>query len=233
MSLSVAMINLHGTRIQISPEGIVSVWEQWYVSSASAIDDVPTTCNSIGGSGRLDLVELSSSQAEEGVQHVVTAKYEGVAAERFVSPVYSWDAEESSDPIQTNPNFDELLERFSGKFEVELDDVTWAAKITTGKNGKAVRNPMRGVKQWLNVGGMWTEDKAHAEIPEDVWEGVWSLVDSVPGGFPTPRNRLWLTMPPRVQQRGAAFIVSRRWKMTGVMTPETLEASRLIYNPLP
>jgi len=80
------MIQIHGTKIQISQEGIVSAWDQYYVESEGGVDDVPTKRNSVGGSGVLDLVEISSSQAEEGRQHVVTAKYEGLAAERRWRP---------------------------------------------------------------------------------------------------------------------------------------------------
>lgn len=225
------MIELHGTKIQISMEGIVSVWQQFYVDSEREVPDVPKTYDSIAGSGRLDLVEISSAQAEEGKQHVVTAKYEGIAAERFVKPVYQWTPEEAQEPIKTNPNWKQLSERFAGKWDKDLQAAVWDEKIKVAK-GKEVDNPMLGVTSWLDVAGLWTETKAHSEISEDVWDGMWSLVESVPGDLPTPAGRMWLVLTPRVEQRGACYSVTRQWKLTGVMTAERLEAARLIYTPV-
>ena len=225
------MIQIHGTKIQISQEGIVSAWDQYYVESEGGVDDVPTKRNSVGGSGVLDLVEISSSQAEEGKQHVVTAKYEGLAAERFVNRTYEWSPEESQTDIILNPNIKELWLRYGGRWDDDMQDVKWP-KTLKNKKGQETENPMLGVTDWIDLFGMWTETKAQEAVGEDVFQGVWSIVDEVPGGFPTPRNRAWLVLPPQITQRGACFEIKNRWRLTGVMTRERLEASRLIYTPI-
>ncbi len=91
---------------------------------------------------------------------------------------------------------------------------------------------MTGAENWLDLAGVWSEKEAVDKIPKDLMSGVWSIVEKVPGDFNTPKGRLWLVMPPSVTERGAAFEITRTWKMTGVMTPERLEATRLIYTPL-
>jgi hypothetical protein len=224
------MIQLHGTKIQISREGVVSVWDQYYADDEINIDDVPPSRKGVGGGGNLELVEISSGQAEEGRQHIVTAKYEGIAARRFVKPTYRWTPQESQEPIQTNPNWQQLALRYGGRWNKELSDVEWPEKLTVGK--KDVENPMLGVTSFKQLSGVWSEIVASEEIPNDIWDEMWQITQNVPGKLPTLPKRFFLTLPPIVEQRGACYTIERRWELSGVMTDEQLEAARLIYAPV-
>lgn len=221
------MIQIHGTKVQISREGIASVWDQYYVAEEINIDDVPTTRKGVGGGGSLQLVEISSGQAEEGQQHIVTAKYEGLAAPRFVNPTYAWEPEIEQSAIVLNPNWPELARRYQGKWDKELSAIEWPEKLSSGK--KEIENPLLGTQSYLDLMGQWSETRAETAIDPAILADMWTLVESVPGDFPTPKNRLWFTMPPQITQRGACFEVRRIWRLTGIMTQERLEATRLIY----
>jgi|GEM_PF-5298275 len=225
------MLQLHGTKVQISREGVQTVWAQFYADSYEGIATVPGTFNGVSG-GRVDLVEISAAQAEEGAQYVVTAKYEGIASESMVRPTYEWQSTESQEKIQTNPNWEELKKRYGGKLADDAQTVIWDKTIKATKSGKEQENPMLGVDSYLSLGGTWNETMVYEEIPDDIWEGMWSIVDSVPGNLPTPTKRLWLVMPPEIQQRGACYTVTRSWRLTGEMTDARLEATRLIYVPV-
>jgi hypothetical protein len=227
-----SMLQLHGTKIKISREGLVSVWRQYYVDSDAAVADVPDEINSLAGSSRLELVEVNSVQAEEGIQQIVTAQYEGAAGESRRKKTYDWVPEEKEEPIIINPNIKDLWTRYEASWDAELQDIKWPRMIKAGKGGKEVENPMTGTTSWLDLFGTWSETEIVQEIDEDILSGTWELVDSVPGPFPTPRNRMWLVLPPEVQSRGACFEIKRRWRLTGVMTTERLEAAKLIYTPV-
>lgn len=223
---------LHGTKIQISREGVQTVWAQYYVQDYKEVSGVPTDFGSTMGGGKLRLVEISASQAEEGEQYVVTAKYEGIAEESLRNPQYDWSPTETQEPLRTNPNWEQIKTQYGGQYDAETGTVTFPEEVKAGKGGKTAKNPLVGVEYYYDVGGTWSETTAHEEIPEDAFAGLWSIVDQVPGNFPTPPGRAWLVMPPIIAQRGACFVVQKNWKMTGVMTKEALDAARLIYTPI-
>ena len=91
---------------------------------------------------------------------------------------------------------------------------------------------MLGVDSFLDMYGQWTETTAAERIEQDIFADMWSVTAQLPGNFPTPSGRLWFVLPPQVTQRGACWEIKRRWKLTGAMTDERLEATRLIYSPL-
>lgn len=223
------MTQLDGASRSISREGIQTVRVRFYVESIGSVDDIPGQCPlPVGGS--CELVEIQSAQAEEGSQHIVTATYEGLAAEKFRQTSYAWDPATSQDPIQSHPDWDTILKTYQGREDPPASgNFVWPdlkAKKGTSKN------PMNGVSSYLTLGGTWSEMKAVEEIPGDLWDEMWALVSVVPGDLPTPDNRLWLVLPPRLEKRGAAFTVTRLWQLTGEMNSAQMEAARLIYRPL-
>jgi len=226
------MLQLHGTRANISREGIQQVWITWYAQTYADIDNVPKTHTAASGGTALQLVNINAQQAEEGEQYLVQAQYEGLAASQLVQKSYAWQPEESAQPLITNPNIKELWTRYQASWDDDAQSIRWPRTLPGGKKGKEIDNPMVGVESWLDLYGTWTETEVLAEIEADILDGVWSLVDQVPGGFPTPKDRLWLVLPPDIAQRGAAYEIRRKWRLTGVMTPEQLEATRLIYKPI-
>ncbi len=224
-------MELHGRTLDISREGVQTLRVVYYVETLEGVDNVPKTTTGTGGGG-LDLVGISAKQAEEGAQYVVTATYEGMASKGLVNKTYSWSPSESQDAIETNPNFWEIVRQFSG-YEQEPGSGDWNMwPDIKGKKGGSTKNPMVGVDSFLSVGGEWKETEVVEEIPGDVWDDMWSMVESVPGGLPTPSSRQWLVLPPIVEQRGACYTISRRWKLTGEMDEAKLELARLIYRPL-
>jgi len=225
-------IQIHGTKVQISREGVQTVSVLYYVQGYSQIDNIPKYYKNVdGGGNKLALVNISASQAEEGLQYLVWAVYEGLANESLVQKSYEWTPEEAEQPIIINPNIKLLWEKYGASWDDDLQSIKWP-RTTTDKKGKETENPMTGVESWLDLYGSWSETEVMAELETDVLAGTWSLTDAVPGGFPTPKNRLWFVLPPEVTQRGACWQIRRRWRLTGVMTPERLEATRLIYTPV-
>lgn len=222
------MIELHGTKISVARDGVQRVRQVYYVDDVGMVDDVPRLSTGINGR-RVERVDLEAEQAPEGRQFIVTVTYEGMASKSLSHKSYSWRREDSADPIVTNPNFEAIVKRYGGqKMDPAGRDYVWPE--LKAKRG-TVKNPMEGVESFLSLGGEWQETEAVEDIPEDLFVGMWSLVDEVPGGLPTPRGRLWLVMPPSAEQRGACYVIMRAWKLTGEMDAMRLEAARMIYRP--
>lgn len=226
------MLQLHGTSAQVSLEGIQTTTVIFYADNWTSIDDVPPTFSGLGGR-QVKLVNLSAKQAEEGAQYVVTATYEGIAQSQFVKKSYSWSRDTSKEPIETNPNFWEIVKRYNG---YETDP---GSKIYDGwpdiktKRGGTIKNPMVGVRDFFAVGGTWNETEVVDRVPDDLWADMWRIVEHVPGNIlPNLQNRLWLTMPPQIDQRGACFVLTRSWMLTGEMDAEKLTLARMIYLPV-
>jgi len=224
------MTQLDGASRSISREGIQTVRVRFYVETIGAVDDIPGQCPlAVGGS--CELVEIQSTQAEEGSQHIVAATYEGLAAEAFRKTSYAWEPSSSQDPIQTHPDWDNILKTYQGREDPPASgNFTWPD--IKAKKGSSTKNPMTGVASYLTLGGTWSEMQAVEEIPSDLWDDMWALVSSVPGDLPTPENRLWLVLPPRLEKRGAAFTITRLWQLTGEMNATQMEAARMIYRPI-
>lgn len=225
-----SMLELHGRKLEISRDGVQTLRVTYYVDTMEGVDDVPGSATGSGGN-RLDLVNISSVQAEEGEQHVVTATYEGMAKKGLVNKLYSWQPSESMDAIETNLNFWEIVKKYSGyEQEPGSGDFNMWPDIKAKKG--STKNPMIGVDSFLNLGGEWSETEVVEEISSDVWSEMWTIVDSVPGELPTPPNRYWLVLPPAIDQRGACFALTRRWRLTGEMDDAKLELARMIYKPV-
>lgn len=226
------ILHLHGTSVEISREGVQTVRSTHYADSFQGIDNVPKTWLGFGGE-MLKLVNLSAGQAEEGSRYIVVATYEGIAPESFVNKTYSWEPEQSQDPIETNINFDAIVAKYGGQ-ESEPGSGTFDVwpDIKSGKKGATTKSPMVGVRSFLELGGVWVETEVLEEIPEELWNDMWSIVDSVPGGLPPVPNRYWLVLPPKIEQRGACYTIARSWKLTGEMTDAKLELARMIYLPI-
>lgn len=226
------MLQLHGTSVEVSREGIQTMSVIFYAGDWTNIDDVPDKFSGLGGN-RVELVKLSAKQAEEGLQYVVTATYEGMAQHKFVNKVYGWEPEEAGDPIETNPNFWDIVKRYNGYEREPGSGIFDSWPDIKSKRGGTTKNPMVGVKSYLTVGGVWAETVAVDKVPDDLWKDMWRIVDHVPGNIlPNLSNRLWLTLPPRIDEKGACFSISRRWKLTGEMDAEKLVLARMIYKPV-
>lgn len=224
-------MHIHGKQAEISREGVQTVRATHYCDTFQGIDDVPKQWTGFGGE-RLDLVNLSATQAEEGDKYIVTTTYEGVAPKSFVNKTYSWEPEQSQEPIETNINFDAIVAKYGGQ-ESEPGSGTYDVwPDIKGSKGAATKSPMKGVRSFLELGGVWVETEVVEEIPDDLWAGMWTIVDSVPGGLPPVPDRWWLVLPPKIEQRGACYTIARSWKLTGDMTSGKLELARMIYLPI-
>lgn len=226
------MLQLHGTEVEVSREGVQTMSVVFYATDWASIDDVPASFSGLGGK-RVDLVKLSAKQAEEGLQYVTTATYEGMAQDKFVNKVYSWRRDIAKDAIESNPNFWDIVKRYNGYEREPGSGIFDAWPDIKSKRGGTTKNPMVGVDSFYNVGGSWNEVEVVDRIPDDLWKDMWRIVDHVPGNaLPTLQNRLWLTLPPEIDQRGACFSLTRSWMLTGEMDAEKLNLSRMIYSPV-
>lgn len=221
------MMELHGTKVSVSRDGVQQVHRIYYVDSLDDVDNVPATGAGINGRA-IALVGVMADQAEEGSQFIVTALYEGMAGKSMSHKSYGWRREDSAEPIINNPNFPAIVKRYGGqKMQGSLDYEWPEIKLRKG----VMMNPMVGVDSFLSLGGEWQEAEVVEKIPSDLFHGMWTLVDSVPGELPTPAGRMWLVMPPNVDPRGACNVITRSWKLTGVMSAAKLELARMIYTP--
>lgn len=226
------MLQLHGTSVEVSQEGVQAMNVTFYADDWTAIDDVPTTFTGLGGKV-VDLVKLSAKQAEEGKQYLVTATYEGMAQQKFAHKSYSWQPDIAKDPIEVNPNFWEIVKKYSGYEKDPGSGIFDAWPDIKGKKGGTIKNPMVGVRDFFSVGGTWSETEVADKVPSDLWKGMWRIEENIPGNIlPSLKSRLWLTMPPKIDQRGSCFVITRSWMLTGEMDANKLTLAREIYSPV-
>jgi hypothetical protein len=189
---------------------------------------------------------LDIRQEQDG-NFVAIGVYEGVlddgsSPDSEERTVYDWSPSFEQADIRTHPKFGELLKKYYGTLD-ENEEVTWGKYLPqgTGSGGglggsgdstNFIDNPMRGVREYYALGGVWSQKRVYPSIPSDVFSSVGRITDNPPGNLPSPGNRFWLTLPPIVTQRGQKWEVTRRWMLSGEKSTGANEAAKDIYESL-
>lgn len=153
--------------------------------------------------------------------------YEGLAEEPKGTDAWIFEFEPSFDevPIRSHPNFDYLFKTYGGKIvngQLEWSPMTEAAGQGAGLNTGALlnsRNPMEGAEGFLRMGGVWRVMYAKLLLPGNLFQGVGSIVGSVPESRrlpPLPAGRNWMKAPPRCRWRGNAWEVTEEYILSGL-----------------
>jgi hypothetical protein len=156
--------------------------------------------------------------------------------------VYDWSPSFEQADIRTHPKFGELLKKYYGTLD-ENEEVTWGKYVPqgtgsggglggSGDSANFIDNPMRGVREFYALGGVWSQKRVYPSIPGDVFTSVGRITDDPPGNLPAPGNRFWLTLPPIVTQKGQKWEVTRRWMLSGEKSAGAKEAAQDIYESL-
>lgn len=184
---------------------------------------------------------------EQDGKFVATGTYEGVmddtgggaTYDSEERTVYDWSPSFEQADIRTHPKFSELLKKYYGTLD-ENEEVTWGKYIPqgTGSGGglggsgdstNFIDNPMRGVREYYALGGVWSQKRVYPNLPQDVFSSVGKIIDNPPGDLPSIGTRFWLTLPPVVTQKGQQWEVTRRWMMSGEKSTGAKEAAKDIY----
>lgn len=192
-----------------------------------------------------DLTRVSYDvRQEENGKFIATVLFEGVTQQAGAPSdeervVYDWSPSFEQADIRTHKKFADLLKKYYGTLD-ENEEVTWGKYIPQGMGSGAglsgsgdstnfIENPMRGVREYFALGGVWSQKRVYATIPGDVFTSVGKITTNPPGSLPSPGNRFWLTLPPVVTQKGKQWEVTRRWMLSGERSEGALEAAKDIY----
>ena len=206
----------------------------------------------------LSRTAITCEQEEHGQGYVVTATYQGATGDDGTSstydeatalPIYEWSPSFEQVDITTHPKIKTLLEKYEGVVDKTNGTIQWAEELSnpvssgtnsalSGKGGQTpvTANPMFGVREYLSLGGIWSKRSIKKAIPPTLFSQVGKIIDAPPdptnGGFPSPGNRFWLTMPPSVMSRGADWEITERWMLSGVDSQRAKDAAKDIYESL-
>lgn len=233
-------MQLAGLSISVEKTGAVNARVPYFAESVSdALSAIPRSFLGLLNTG------YDIRQEQDG-NFVATAVFEGVMEESGGASydseertVYDWSPSFEQADIRTHPKFAELLKKYYGTLD-ENEEVTWGKYIPqgTGSGGglggsgdstNFIENPMRGVREYYALGGVWSQKRVYPNIPGDVFSSVGKIVDDPPGNLPAIGSRFWLTLPPAVSQKGRQWEVTRRWMLSGEKSTGAKEAAKDIY----
>jgi len=209
-----------GLTFQVSRAGLVT-WQVPYHFRTFAEISVPPSYQGAG------LSSLQGKQTEDG-EFDAMATYEGASAMLGLTAAYTWEESWSNRPLDEHPRLQSLLDQYGGRIDAEAKTIIWPPTIggssqggvqgsggVWGSDTKQERpNPMFGIEDFMSPGGIWTETKVHAEIPPTIFNAIGRVKSFVPGGFPTPADRDWLTLPPTLRQAGNVWELGSRWMLS-------------------
>ncbi len=235
-------MQLVGLNISAEKTGAVTARVPYYGNTVSeAVSNLPSRYLGMQQTG------FDIRQEQDG-KFVAIGLYEGVLADsgggatydNEERTVYDWSPSFEQADIRTHPKFGELVKKYYGTLD-ENEEVTWGKYIPQGSasggglgGGSAnfIDNPMRGVREYYALGGVWSQKRVYPSIPGDVFSSVGRITDNPPGNLPNPGNRFWLTLPPVVTQKGRMWEVTRRWMLSGEKSTGAREAAQDIYESI-
>lgn len=239
-------MQLAGLSLSCEKTGAVTIRVPYYGATLSeAISAIPDSFNGAKRTGY-------DVRQEDSGKFIASAVFEGVMSgdgggsgggggggDDETRTVYDWSPSFEQADIRTHPRFADLLKKYYGTLD-DNEEVTWGKYIPqgtgsggglggSGDSANFIDNPMRGVREYFALGGVWSQKRVYSAIPGDVFASVGRITDNPPGNLPSPGNRFWLTLPPVVTQKGQQWEVTRRWMLSGEKSSGAKEASRDIY----
>lgn len=220
-----APLRLNGAKFRADKTGLVSIVEPWEVYT---LEDCATFSPSSRPLG-LPITDRSAEEFEVGTWHL-NLTYEGQAGGGEVSfdnddaLEVELDVSMAQDPIKSHPNFDKLKIAYGWlsdkeEFSETLPDQGGQQTALSSGAKKSRKNPLHGVDSYLVVGAIFRLTFTAARAPQDVLDGIGTVVDRPPGwsllGIAHPKGRNWLKLAPKVRRIGNATRVVPEYMLSG------------------
>lgn len=236
-------MQLVGLSMSVEKTGAMSIRVPYYGDTLDAL--IASIPSAYEGANRISY----EVKQEENGKFIATVLFEGVMAQdggggeaNYDDPertVYDWSPSFEQADIRTHPRFADMLKKYYGTLD-ENEEVTWGKYIPqgtgsggglggSGDSADFIENPMRGVREYYALGGVWSQKRVYSAIPSDVFTSVGKITSDPPGDLPSPGTRFWLTLPPVVTQKGNQWEVTRRWMLSGERSTGAMEAAKDIY----
>lgn len=218
-------MRLAGARFFADKTGLIRYTEPWEVHTLlECASFIPA--NVLG----LPIVERAAEEFGDVATWKLVLTYEGMTSSEGVNFESSEaveveiDGSMSGDPIQSHPNFAVLKVKFGWntakeEFAETLPTTSGQQTALSGSKTKSRRNPLHGEDSYLAVGAVFRVTYTTRNPPNDVLEGIGTVVERPPGwgllNIAHPRGRNWLKLAPRVRLRGNAGSYAAEWMLSG------------------
>ena len=199
----------NGTKGTRDETGLISITVPYYV--ATEMDAL-----NVGLEPPYGLKEVGRDwdDATEGLSGFeVTVKYEGMEEGTEGEESIDFEPSFSEEPIESHPHFLFLKERYGGtlddKGRVQWEETYTPSKgATSASGGKPTKNPLFGISTYLALKSVFRRTYTVEDMPSDLLDTIGEVVEELPDGFPTPSDRNWLRLPPKVSKRGNVYQIS-------------------------
>lgn len=153
--------------------------------------------------------------------------YEGFLGDVATSQViYELEGADNQEPIETHPNFLDLLKKFGGVNDIDGRFSHFQQVAPKGIDGPKgldgrIRNPMSGVSDYLNIGWTWRKSwlSGPGPIPASVYLNAGYIDMPIGQGSQQPpilpNSRNWLKLAPRCRWRGNCREIVEAWLASG------------------
>lgn len=197
---------------------------------AATLEEVGT----VGGIPPLGLTETGRTFSElDAGGYQVDITYEGIPdGEDRDQETIEFDADFKEEPLAAHPAWATIKDKYKGsvdstgavKFEEFLDKAYKGALGGTQSGGK-VKNPLFGTKSYLELSVIFRRTRVVETLPGNLLTSIGTIQNSLPDGLPTPDDRNWLVMPPKVVKRGNVWQIRDEWKLSpkGGWPPEVYQ----------
>lgn len=212
MSAPFQMLGLSGGRDE---RGLITVAVPW---NCATLNEALSVGSPVMG---LPETRRAISQLEDG-SFQATITYEGAEGENGDKDTFEFDSMFREEPIESHPSIDRLKTQFGGSlnadgrivFPEKTPSNKGAGTGLSGSRSSSDKNPMFGVTTYLVLNAVFRHTYLSRSVPSDLLQKVGTTRDRLPEGFPTPTDRNWLIMPPKVNKRGNVFEIAEEWMLS-------------------
>ena len=202
---------MEGAKGSKDEQGIVSWTIPYFVEE---IADIFTVGTEPPYAGLLETGRSWSDISGAGIKVEVT--YEGYSGEdpTLEDPVYDFNPNFKEETLIAHPLWPEIKEFYKGIYDEESKQIKFDEFLSSNATGLSAgdrpkkKNPMFGVETFLSLGIAFQKTIVRESVPANLLSEIGTIVESLPGGFPTPAGRDWLVMPPKISQQGSVFRIT-------------------------
>ena len=214
--MSDASFQMLGLSASRDERGLVSISVPWNCKTLAET-------MSVGGGAPFGLPETGRQVSQlEDSSYQVTITYEGTENESE-DESYEFDSSFREEPIESHPKINQIKKYFGGvlgddgriTFPDKLPNASGeGAGLGGGESTNSEKNPMFGQSTYLVLNAVFRRSYLKRRISKDLLDGVGTTRERLPGGLPTPNDRNWLVMPPKVARRGNVFEITEEWMLS-------------------
>lgn len=195
---------------------VYSLTVPWY---APTLDEVGT----VGGAPPLGLTETGRTWDElDAGGYRVDITHEGIPeGEDKEQETIEFDADFKEEPLPAHASWLTIKEKYKGSVDstgaVKFDEFlerAYRGSLGGTQSGNKVKNPLFGLKTYLELSVIFRRTRIVETLPSNLLSSIGSIQQSLPDGLPTPENRDWLVMPPKVTKRGNVWQIRDEWKLS-------------------